>query len=149
MKNNKLLIVVLFSIAIFQSCFNLGYVDDDSFLGTWELKGREMYSQMTIRIVKENKKLKGYVVSLPNNGYGQTFIRTDEVWITEIDRGANYYFRLTEKKIASELFAAYDMGTDMKFYATFSETKDTIYLSTKSPNRFIEKTNIFYTRIIQ
>lgn len=142
----KIIIFLLLATA-FQSCFDYGYVDSDSFLGTWQLEGRTIYNGMTIQIAKENEKLKGYIVSKPNNQYGETLMKENSIWVSKIERGANYYFKVTEKKIAHDLFDVYNIDTNLMFYATFSEKKDTIYLSEKRPNRFTEKTTVYYKRV--
>ena len=139
--------IVLLGFPIIHSCSNYKYVDENTFVGTWELKGRKMYSGMTVRIEKESDKLKGYIISPPENRYGKLFIETGQVWITQITRGANYYFKLTEQKIANELFTQYDINVNSTFFVTFSEAKDKIYLTQKRPNKFIEKSDIYYERI--
>ncbi|HBY54192.1 MAG TPA: hypothetical protein DEH15_17320 [Marinilabiliales bacterium] len=137
----------LFYTVIFQSCFNFGYVDENHFIGTWEMKGRKIYSHMKIHIVKEDSELKGYIISPPSNNYGQMFVKTDEIWIKEINRCSNYHFEIIEQKIASELLATYGLDANSVFYATFSENKEKIYLTKEKPNRFTQESDIYYERI--
>ena len=69
------------------------------------------------------------------------------MWVTDIKRGANYYFKVTERKVASELFAEYELAKNSEFYATFSENRSRIYLIRQRPNKFIEESDIYYERI--
>jgi len=140
-------IIVFIGILFLFACSEYKYIDEDTFLGTWELKGRRIYSNMKIRITKENGTLKGYVVSPPDNKYGDIFIQPNDPWIVEIKRGSNYYFQINELKIANELFSLYGIDVHTMFYATFSEQKDKIYLIQKAPNTFIQESNIYYQRI--
>jgi hypothetical protein len=82
--------IVLFILGFaFQSCFDYGYVDSRSFIGKWKLEGREIYNDMIIQIVNEDNKLKGYIISKPNNKYGATLMNDNDIWITNI-----YYTRI-------------------------------------------------------
>ena len=54
----SVLCIFLFTVL---SCTKMYYIQDDMFIGKWELKGRSIYDKMTISIVKEREKLKGYV----------------------------------------------------------------------------------------
>ncbi|WP_372933398.1 hypothetical protein [Mariniphaga sediminis] len=141
------ILLILLGLITFQSCTDYGYVEDTAFIGTWELKGRKIYTGMKVRIEKENGKLKGYIISPPDSNYGEIFIENGKTWITKIDRGANYYFKITENKIAGELFSQYDIKANSSFYATFSEEKDKIYLVEKRPNKLIDVSDIYYERI--
>lgn len=131
---------------VFFSCTNYKLVEEDNFLGTWELQGRSMYNGMQIRILKENNKLKGYIITVPSNKYGQMFLDSAMIWVSQIERVSNYSFRFQEQKIASELFSAYGMGTTTTYYATFSAQKDKIFLTDKNPENSKES-EIYYERI--
>jgi len=123
------------------------YVDENIFVGTWQLEGRNIYHQMTISIVKEGDKLRGYVLSPPNNKYGQLFLEQGDPWILEISRSSNYYFKITEGKIASELFKIYGLDTTSNFYVTFSEDHNRFYLSVDTPHKIANETSIYYERL--
>ena len=139
--------MMILSLCIFQSCFDYKLIDEEAFIGTWELKGREIYSGMRVHIKKEENNLKGYTICPPKNNYGEMFFEKNKIWVTEIKRSANYYFKMSEQKIATELLSQYDLKTNNTFYVTFSEDKNKIYLTTKRPNKFIQESKIYYERI--
>ena len=56
------------------------------------------------------------------------FATPNDVWVSEITRSSNYQFRLTERKIARELFGMYGLSTSNNFKAEFIDN-DTIGLS--------------------
>jgi len=146
-KKIKLFVIVLLSILTLQSCFKNGYVSEDSFIGKWQLEGREIYNGMTIQIKNTSGQLKGYVIDCPNNQYGKSFLKEGDIWITDINRCANYYFKLKEQKIGNKLLSQYEIKTTSEFYITFSENKDTIFLLDKRPNRILEKSKIYYKKL--
>lgn len=140
------LITLLFSV-ITLSCSQSHYVNDQLFVGTWELKGRGIYNKMTVSIVKGEDGLKGKVNSIPDNKYGKLFLEEGQVWISEISRSSDYYFKIKESKIASELFSAYGLSASSVYYVTFSEDGNKFYLTDKIPNKTAQETTIYYERI--
>lgn len=111
----------LFSLAIaflFFSCSSQ-LVPDDKFIGTWELKGRGIFEGMQIKIAKEDNKLVGKLVKRNNNKFIQLFSDSNDVWVSEIKRTSDYEFKLTEKKIAKDLFSLYGLSTSQDYRAQF------------------------------
>lgn len=143
-----ILLTILLSISTL-SCSDYKHIDESKFIGKWALFGREIYSGMEISITKENNLLVGKINKTPNNKYGDIFLKTGDIWISSIKRSANHYFKITEFKIASEIFALYDLSTTNDYYATFSEDYNTIYLSKKTPNITQKKTRIYFKKISQ
>jgi hypothetical protein len=141
------IILILLGSIILNSCVDYKHVDEKHFLGTWELCGRDMYSDMTIKITEENNLMTGHVVSPPTSNEGQLFIKKNDIWITSINRSTDYYFELSEKKIANKLFSMYELDTSSIFYATFSEDNDRIFLHKKTPNTSNQKSDIYYKRV--
>ena len=47
------------------------------------------------------------------------FVDSNAIWISGIKRTSNYQFKLTEKKIAKDLFSLYGLGTSNEFKAEF------------------------------
>jgi len=145
MKIIKNIAIVL--ILIFSSCNNnkLQKTPIDKFIGTWELKGRKMTNGIQIKIHKNKKgDLIGKVVKLNNNKYVKYFVDINDILISKISRKSNYEFKITERKIASELFGYYGINTSDKFIAQFIGN-DTIGLG--KGNSDPQKSNIFYIRI--
>ena len=148
MKNKILLILIvsaLYSISV--SCSDSKYVEENKFIGEWELNGRDIYSGMRINIKHENNVLIGRIVKKPDNDYGNLFLNEGDIWVSQIKRSANYYFKITESKIAGKLFALYDLPTSTEYYAIFSEDFSVIFLSTKSPSLIPKSTKVFFKRI--
>ncbi len=145
----KIILFVYICLFMFFSCTKMNYVDEDAFIGTWELKGRNIYNQMTVSIVKEDGKLKGYIVSLPNNKYGEFFLEEKSPWILSVSRSANHYFKITEEKIASDLFVIYNLEETSTFYVTFSKDHSKFYLSENTPHGIVKESSIYYKRIEQ
>ena len=117
----------------------------DSFIGTWELEGREMFNGIKIKIEEsENGKLKGKVIKLNDNKYIKMFVEINDIWVTDISRSSNYRFKLTEKKIANSLFAMYGQKTIFEYKAEFIDN-NTIGLGTR--NSDLIESQIKYIRI--
>ena len=149
MKKNILINITLSFLffTFLYSCSDYKFVDESEFIGTWELMGRNIYSGMVIKIEKKDNQLVGEVAESPDNIYGELFIKKGDIWISQIKRSANYYFKVNEAKIAKELFSTYGLSTDTEYYATFSEDKKSIYLSTERPNINVKESRIFYKKI--
>lgn len=127
----KALIYLSISVSLFISSCNtdgLTEIPMEQFVGTWSLQGRAMFEGIEIEIVKEDGQLIGRLTNLNDNKYIQMFSVPNDLWVSEISRRSNYQFRLTEKKIARELFALYGLSTSNQFKAEFID-KDIIGLS--------------------
>ena len=72
-----------------------------------ELKGRKIYEGMQISFVENNDEIKGYIKSIPQNKYSQFFPDSANIWVSSIQRASNYAFKISEKKIASEVISQY------------------------------------------
>lgn len=129
MKNIFTYIIISVSLFI-SSCDTEGLseIPMEQFIGTWSLQGRGMLEGMEIEIKKEEEQLIGRVSKLNDNKYIQLFSTNNDVWVSEISRRSNYQFRLTEKKIARELFALYGLSSSNEFKVEFID-KDIIGLS--------------------
>ena len=149
MKKNILfnLILGLLFLVSFPSCSDYKFIEENEFIGTWELIGRDIYSGMVIKIEEKDNQLVGKIVELPNNIYGELFLKKGDIWVSQIKRSANYYFKVTELKIAKDLFSTYDLPANNEYYATFSEDKKSVYLTTKTPNANVKKSSVLYKKI--
>ena len=127
---NKLLIIVLFQLA---SCSSkLEKIPVDRFIGTWELKGRAMFSGIVIEINRDgNGQFIGRIKKLNDNKYVQMFAEEGDTWISEISRSSNFQFKITEKKIGRELFGLYGLSSSSVYKAEFIDN-NTIGISNKS-----------------
>ena len=67
----------------------------------------------------ESGKLKGEIVELNDNKYVNLFAENGDIWISNIKRASNAQFRLTEKKIGSQLFSLYGLDTKKEFKVEF------------------------------
>lgn len=115
--------IILYLIA---SCSNGNFKETEinQFIGTWELKGRDVFEGIQIKIeANEKGKLKGRIIQLNDNKWVKQFVDTNDVFITKIERLSNFEFEVSEKKIASELFGMYDLPTKellkMKFVSPY------------------------------
>jgi len=112
---NSVLITLFFS-----GCGEkLNEVPEDRFLGTWQLQGRGMFEGIKVRIEKQNEKLVGRVVQLNENKFVKMFADSNEMWVSRIQRSSNFEFRLTERKIARDLFSLYGLPTSQEFRVQF------------------------------
>ncbi|SMG49195.1 hypothetical protein SAMN05661096_03579 [Marivirga sericea] len=138
---------IIISVSLFMSSCDtagLSEVPMEQFIGTWSLQGRGMFEGMEIEITKEDELLIGRVSKLNDNKYIQLFSVNNDVWVSEISRRSNYQFRLTEKKIARELFALYGLSSSNEFKVEFID-KDTIGLSEEGKDP--KNATIRYVRI--
>ncbi len=146
MGNSTSRIIGLMSfILVFSFSCTYKFVDDNNFIGTWVLEGRNIYSGMSIKIEKAEDEFIGRIIQPPNNKY-QDFFLKDEIWVTQITRSANYYFKLTESKIAKDIFSTYELPTTNEYYAFFSKDKKRIYLTDKMPSISNKETKIYYRK---
>ncbi|MCK4664654.1 MAG: hypothetical protein KAT68_17425 [Bacteroidales bacterium] len=120
-------------------------IPEDRFIGIWELRGRPMFEGIKILIEKnDNDELIGKIVELNNNKYVRLFADSADIWISNIKRVSNYQFRLTEKKIAKELFSLYGLNTSTEFKIEFIDN-NTFGLATGNSDP--SKSDIFYKRL--
>jgi hypothetical protein len=94
-------------------------VQDDKFVGLWEIQGRAIFDGIQIKIEKENNNLTGRIYKLNNNKFIKMFADSNDIWVSEITRTSNFEFKLTEKKIAKDLFALYGQSTSQEFKVQF------------------------------
>jgi hypothetical protein len=131
MKLKNILILTIL-ITTFSCSQKYDIVDDEQFVGTWQLDGLSMYNEMTIKISRNsNKELVGHVQKLNDNKYIKMFVNPGDVWVSNISRSSNFQFRLTETKIARELFGLYGLGSSTEYKVEFIDN-DTIGLTTDS-----------------
>jgi hypothetical protein len=118
---NLIYSLLITGLAILAGCTNkLEQVPEEQFVGEWTLKGRSMFEGMVIEIKHNDKnKLIGRIKKLNENKYVQMFADSGDIWISEISRNSNFQFKLTEKKIARELFGLYGLGSSTEFKAEF------------------------------
>lgn len=92
----------------------------ENFIGVWEIQGRTMFDGIEVSIEKNSSgNLFGKVVKLNDNKYVQMFLEENAVWVTGIKRSSNYKFKLSERKIASELFSLYGQKTSVEYEVQF------------------------------
>lgn len=119
-------------------------ISEDKFIGLWELKGRGMFDGIQIRIEKDNGKLIGKIAKLNNNKLVKMFAEVNDVWVSDIKRQSNFEFKITEKKIAKDLFSLYNIASSEEFEAEFIDDK-TIGLGTGISSA--QNSKIKYTRV--
>ncbi len=143
--STRLLFLVIIT-TLLQSCDSnkLKPTPIDNFIGTWELKGRSMFNGLKIKIEEnQNGELIGKVVQLNDNKYVNMFIEINDSWITRVKRSSNFEFKITEKKIGSDLFSLYGLSTSSEFKVEFID-ENTIGLSSDGDPI---KSSITYSRI--
>lgn len=118
----------------------------DKFVGLWELKGRSMFDGIQIRIESQNEKLTGKIVRLNDNKLVKMFADTSDVWVSDISRSSNFQFRVTERKIARDLFSVYGLSTSQEYRTEFIDD-NTIGLGTDSSDP--QKATIIYKRVVE
>ena len=135
------ILIILSSI----SCkSNYKYVDEQSFIGEWELKGRNSFSGMQIKIFKDDGRLKGTIIKVSGSKYVKIFAEQGDVWVKKIKRNSNFSFTVIESKIAAGLFAMYGIDTSNEFHAEFiNDNKIGLAKGNSDPL----KSTIFYERI--
>lgn len=115
----KTLTTVIIALFIFSCSDKFNKVPDDKFVGLWEIKGRTMFEGIQIKIVKEKSNFTGRITKLNNNKFIKLFADSNDVWVSGISRTSNFEFKLTEKKIAKDLFALYGQSTSQEFKVQF------------------------------
>jgi hypothetical protein len=118
MKINIFLVMV---VVLFLTACNGGTkeVPIDSFVGMWELKGRSMFDGIQIRIEKHGDQFSGKIIKVNDNKLVTMFAGNGDVWVSGIERTSNFQFKLTEKKLAKDLFSLYGLSTSQEFKVEF------------------------------
>lgn len=137
--------ILLFALLFIGCGEKLTEVPIDKLVGVWEVKGRQMFEGIQIRIEKIDNKLVGKITKLNDNKIVQMFVATGDIWVSEIERSSNFEFRLTEKKIAKDLFSLYGLSTSQEFRTQFIDS-NTIGLVTDN-NSDPKLSTIKYRRI--
>jgi hypothetical protein len=138
----KFVYIALLSLCF--SCRNKAHVPDDKFVGVWELKGRSMFEGMQVKIERKEDKFTGRLIRLNDNKFIKMFADSNDVWISEIKRSSSYQFRLTEKKIARDLFSLYGLSTSQEFKVEFIDD-NTFGLGSDSADPL--KSQVTYKRV--
>lgn len=138
----KFLCITLLSLCF--SCQNKTHVPDDKFVGVWELKGRSLFEGMQIKIERKEDKFTGRLIKLNDNKFIKMFADSNDVWVSEIKRSSSYQFRITEKKIARDLFSLYGLSTSQEFKVEFIDD-NTIGLGSDSADPL--KSQVTYKRV--
>ena len=141
----KIIGIMMFAFTLFAGCEGkFEKVEEDRFVGEWELQGRGILDGMNIKIDTDNDKLVGRISKLNDNKYVLMFSEIGDIWITEISRTSKFQFELTEKKIAGQLFSMYDISTSTEFKVEFTDN-NTFGISAK--NQDPSKSKALYKRI--
>lgn len=122
----------------------LKQTSEEKFVGLWEVSGRRMFEGIQIEIKKEDGKLMGRIFKLNKNKLVNLFADSSDVWVSDIKRLSNFEFRITEKKIARDLFSMYGLSTSQDFSAEFIDD-NTIGISAESADPL--KSKMIYKRI--
>ena len=141
MKNGITILIFLF---VFGCGDSMKEIPEDKFIGVWELKGRSMFEGIQIRIDKENNKLTGRIVKLNDHELIKLFADSSDVWVSDVSRSSNFQFRLTERKIARDLFSLYGLSTSQEFRTEFIDD-NTIGLG--ADNADPQQSSIVYKRV--
>ena len=142
LRKKRTYLIIIISVLI--SGCDYQYVEDEQFVGKWELKGRSSFTGMQIEIQKEEGVLKGKILKLPESEIVNMFAKEGDIWVKNIKRTSNYSFKLSETRIASELFSMYDLNTSTVFKAEFiNENK----IGLAERNGDPQNSNIYYERI--
>jgi len=91
----------------------------NKFVGLWEIKGRSMFEGIHVRIEQQDQKLIGKIESLNHNKLIKMFAEVGDIWVADISRSSNFQFKLTERKIANDLFSLYGQSTSQDFKVEF------------------------------
>lgn len=118
--------------------------NEEQFIGVWELQGRAMFEGVRIGIEKKEGKLSGRVLQLNGNKYIKLFVDSGAVWVSGIKRVSDFEFKLTEKKVAGELFSAYGLSSSQEFKARFID-ENTIGLAAESGDP--QRSSVVYRRV--
>ena len=140
----KVLIVFAIGLLVIGCGDKLKEVPMDKFVGVWEIKGREMFEGIQIKIENHDGKFTGKIFKLNDNRLVKMFAENGNTWVSEITRSSNYQFRLTEKKLAKDLFSMYGLPTSQEFKIEFIDD-NTIGLGTDNSDP--QNATIIYKRV--
>jgi len=140
----KRLIVLVLGLFTLGCGDRMKEVPMDKFIGIWEIKGRGTFDGMQIKIEKQDGKMSGKIYKLNENKWVKMFAEKDDVWVSEITRSSNYQFKLSEKKLASDLFSMYGLSTAQDFAVEFIDD-NTIGLGTNNGDP--QKSKRIYKRV--
>lgn len=145
MRIQYLLLILLTTLFLGCDSNKLKEIPIEKFMGTWELQGRTMFDGIVVEIKKsDNGEFVGKVNKLNDNKYVEIFAENGDIWVTNISRSSNYEFKITEKKIASPLFALYGQGTTAQYEAQFIDDNTIgLAISNSDPT----KSSVVYKRI--
>jgi hypothetical protein len=116
----------------------------DKFVGTWELKGRGMFDGIQVKIENQGEKLTGRIFKLNDNKLVKMFAQNGDTWVSGITRSSSYQFKLTENKLAKDLFSIYGLSTSQEFKVEFIDD-NTIGLGTDNSDP--QNATITYKRV--
>ena len=136
------LVPFLFLMCLFAGCAEK--VSDDTFVGTWELKGRSKFEGIRIKIEKHDDAFTGRIVKLNGNKLVKMFADSSDVWVSGIQRVSDFEFKLTERKLAADLFSLYGQSTSQDFKAQFIDA-NTIGLATEGADP--KNSSVLYKRV--
>ena len=142
---NRELVIVLISGLLIVGCQDkMKEVPEDKFIGHWEIKGRNMFEGIQIKIERNENQLVGRITRLNDNKFVKIFAETNDIWVSEIRRSSNFEFMLTERKIGKDLFSLYGLSTSQKFTAQFIDD-NTIGLGVETSDP--QDSKIIYKRV--
>jgi hypothetical protein len=149
MNRNPLIYILILSFYFwfFISCdtSKLNKIPIEKFVGLWEIHGRPIFDGIKLRIEKnENGELTGKVFKLNENKYVKMFVDSSNTWVSDIKQSSNFEFKLTEKKIGSELFAIYGQESTKEYNVQFIDD-NTFGLATGNSDP--TKSTIIYKRV--
>jgi hypothetical protein len=119
-------------------------VSDDKFVGTWELKGRSKFEGIRIRIDKTDDSFTGRIVKLNGNKLVKMFADSNDVWVSGIQRVSRTRFKLTERRLAADLFSLYGQATTQDFKVEFIDD-NTFGLGTEGADP--KNSSVVYKRV--
>lgn len=145
-KSDKLLALglILMLFGLFACTARTSMKPDHKFIGRWELSGRKMLDGIQVDIQREEGELVGRIVRLNDNKYVRMFVDSNSVLVSGISRTSNFQFKLTENKVAKELFSTYDLPGSQEFNVEFINDQ-TIGLSKGNANPL--KSTVVYKRV--
>jgi hypothetical protein len=137
------LVPFFFLVCLFTGCAEK--ISEDAFVGTWELTGRSKFDGIRIKIEKHDDVLTGRIVKLNNNKLVKMFADSSDVWVSGIQRTSDFEFKLTERKLAADLFSLYGQPTSQDFKVEFIDD-NTIGLATEGADP--QKASVLYKRVL-
>lgn len=137
MKNSVFFLLAIFFLA---SCdtTKLSKTSDDLFVGVWSISGETILDGVEVEITKDaNGNFAGHITKLNEDKLVQMFMAEGDKLITGVKRLSNFEFELSEKKIASKLFAEYDQSTTVKYKVEFEDSDRIVVMETGAKKVFV------------